>query len=165
MRMHELDRQSLRMTTLKMRIVVFVGTLITWAVPDVHAQTPLTTREMRRIMGNPKGLVGIRYNQEVGMTFQKYVLAHLAGPKLSFAVVDSCSRLWYQLTLPGASNTFELPHQALEPRPRPPRPLSFFPKCWQCFPRIQCFRYGLLGAFFVAKFLSSMGEQHVTLNH
>ncbi|MBK9264013.1 MAG: hypothetical protein IPM54_29950 [Polyangiaceae bacterium] len=53
--------------------------------PNVQAQTPLTTRELRRIIGNPNGLRGIRYNQAVGLTFQKFVLAHMPGPKMSFA--------------------------------------------------------------------------------
>ena len=64
---------------------LFCGASLVWDVPDAQAQTPLSTRELRRIMGNPKGLVGIRYNQEVGVTFQKAVLAHLPGPKMSWA--------------------------------------------------------------------------------
>jgi len=89
MRLHELDRQSLQITKLTTRIVMLVLTLITWTTADAQAQTPLTTRELRRIMGNPKGLVGIQYNREVGVTFQRFVLANLPGPKLTYANTKS----------------------------------------------------------------------------
>jgi hypothetical protein len=62
-------------------VVIIVG----WWGREAQAQTPLTTRELRRIMGNPKGLTGIQYNQQVGVTFQKFVLAHMPGPKMTYA--------------------------------------------------------------------------------
>lgn len=64
---------------------VFCGVLLVLALPEARAQTPLTTRELRRIMGNPKKLVGIDYNRQVGVTFQKFVLAHMPGPRASLA--------------------------------------------------------------------------------
>lgn len=48
-------------------------------------RTLLTTTELRRIYGNPKGLTGIRYNQDVGLMFQRLVLSHMPGPKINFA--------------------------------------------------------------------------------
>lgn len=64
---------------------LLVVAFLTLVVREAQAQTPLTTRELRRIIGNPKGLVGIQYNQQVGVTFQKFVLAHMPGPKMTYA--------------------------------------------------------------------------------
>lgn len=69
--------------------VAMVGLVI----PNAYAQVPLTTTELRRMLGNPAGLVGIQYNQAVGMNFQRSVLGHLPGPKFA-----------YQNTKPFSSN-------------------------------------------------------------
>ena len=45
----------------------------------------LTTRELRRLYGNPKGNVGILYNRDVGLMFQGLVLMHMPGPRMQFA--------------------------------------------------------------------------------
>jgi hypothetical protein len=69
------------------KTIVMAMALVTVAVcvvPDVHAQAPITTVDLRRIIGNPRGLVGIQYNREVGLRFQKDVLAHLAGLKFVY---------------------------------------------------------------------------------
>lgn len=67
-------------------LVIFTAlALVTLCVlPDAHAQAPITTADLRRIVGNSKGLVGIQYNREVGLRFQKDVLAHLAGLKFAY---------------------------------------------------------------------------------
>src|SRR6185503_6666944 len=41
----------------------------------------ITTAQLRAMYGNPNHLEGIRYNQAVGLRFQKDVLAHLPGPR------------------------------------------------------------------------------------
>lgn len=54
-------------------------------IPNARAQAPITTADLRRILGNPQRLVGIQYNREVGLRFQKDVLAHLAGLKFAYS--------------------------------------------------------------------------------
>ena len=63
--------------------LVFVAVTVC-VIPDARAQAPMTTGDLRRIVGNPTGLVGIQYNREVGLRFQKDVLAHLAGLKFAY---------------------------------------------------------------------------------
>ena len=64
-------------------LLVFVAVTVC-VIPDARAQAPMTTGDLRRIVGNPTGLVGIQYNREVGLRFQKDVLAHLAGLKFAY---------------------------------------------------------------------------------
>lgn len=65
-------------------IVMAFATATVYVIPDARAQTPITTTDLRRIVGNPTGLVGIQYNREVGLRFQRDVLAHLAGLKFAY---------------------------------------------------------------------------------
>ena len=51
-------------------LLVFVAVTVC-VIPDARAQAPMTTGDLRRIVGNPTGLVGIQYNREVGLRFQK----------------------------------------------------------------------------------------------
>jgi len=52
-------------------------------IPDAQVPPPqiplLSTTELRRRLGNPKALKGIRYNRAVGIAFQEAVLANLPG--------------------------------------------------------------------------------------
>jgi hypothetical protein len=74
------NRQFAKTLEAVMALVV----VIVCVVPDAQAQAPITTADLRRIVGNPRGLVGIQYNREVGLRFQKDVLAHLAGLKFAY---------------------------------------------------------------------------------
>jgi len=55
------------------------------ATIDPDALPGITTAELRAKFGNPNRYKGIRYNQAVGLAFQKAVLANLPGPKLEWA--------------------------------------------------------------------------------
>ncbi|UQA55669.1 hypothetical protein [Polyangium aurulentum] len=67
-------------------VVALIGFVVAMAVagctvPDTASgMPPITTADLRRMLGNPKKLKGIQYNREVGLAFQKRVLANLPGP-------------------------------------------------------------------------------------
>jgi len=75
------DRRFAKTLVTIMGFVVVTGCII----PNARAQAPITTADLRRILGNPQRLVGIQYNREVGLRFQKDVLAHLAGLKFAYS--------------------------------------------------------------------------------
>jgi len=60
--------------------IVVAMTAAGCTVPDTASgMPPLTTVDLRKMLGNPKKLKGIQYNREVGLAFQKRVLANLPG--------------------------------------------------------------------------------------
>ncbi|UQA59181.1 hypothetical protein [Polyangium aurulentum] len=67
-------------------VVALIGFVVAMAVagctvPDTASgMPPITTADLRKMLGNPNKLKGIQYNREVGLAFQKRVLANLPGP-------------------------------------------------------------------------------------
>jgi len=55
----------------------------------------LSTPYLRENYGNPNYLEGIRYNQAVGLRFQKDVLAHLPGPRAEWLRRQGFNSTWH----------------------------------------------------------------------